>query len=337
MEQAPGPSAATLDDAVNIMTSLRDDYVRGLMQIEALKNEVAARLASSAPHPSSSSVTLLPSGCKAQPPTTFSGKRDADLIENWLFSCEQYFVITGLQDASRQVQYAGTLLRGPALVWLRTMCSAQEMVQLISTWVGFCRELKANFCPSNLVKLARDRVAYMRQTSASVRDYIREFRAVCLDIPLMAADEKLDRFVRGLKQPMRRDVELKEHTTFDEAVKLSERLDSAQRSASSGGSSSYQGRQSRRYDAADGPTPMDLNDVPHRSTPRPSGQHQRPGNRPQSPGRPQFTRLTPDLRAKLMAEGKCLYCREPGHFVDNCPKRSGSGNGRRPPTPGQRR
>ena len=158
----------------------------------------------------------------------------------------------------------------------------------------------------------------------------------------MSADEKLDRFVRGLRQPLRREVELKEPATIDEAVKLAEKLDSTQRSVPSSSSSAYSSRTHRpKYDS-DGPTPMDLNAMPDRAPNR--GRHQQSGgqrpqhNRAQSPGQQrQFTRLTPELRSKLMQEGKCLYCREPGHIAVNCPKRSSQGNGRRPPTPGQRR
>ena len=40
--------------------------------------------------------------------------------------------------------------------------------------------------------------------------------------------------------------------------------------------------------------------------------------------KPPFKRhpkLTPELRKQLMAEGKCLFCREKGHILPNCPKR----------------
>ena len=51
----------------------------------------------------------------------------------------------------------------------------------------------------------------------------------------------------------------------------------------------------------------------------------RPGN-PRQPStlKPPFKRhqkLTPELRKQLMAEGKCLFCREKGHILPNCPKR----------------
>src|SRR5947207_7117560 len=51
----------------------------------------------------------------------------------------------------------------------------------------------------------------------------------------------------------------------------------------------------------------------------------RSGNpRQPSTPKPPFKRhlkLTPELRKQLMAEGKCLFCREKGHILPNCPKR----------------
>ena len=51
----------------------------------------------------------------------------------------------------------------------------------------------------------------------------------------------------------------------------------------------------------------------------------RPGNsRQSSMPKPPFKRhqkLTPELWKQLMAEGKCLFCREKGHILPNCPKR----------------
>src|SRR6266480_3774223 len=54
------------------------------------------------------------------------------------------------------------------------------------------------------------------------------------------------------------------------------------------------------------------------ASPRPENFHQ-----PSTP-KPPFKRhqkLTPELRKQFMAEGKCLFCREKGHILPNCPKR----------------
>jgi hypothetical protein len=61
----------------------------------------------------------------------------------------------------------------------------------------------------------------------------------------------------------------------------------------------------------DGPTPMELSAITH-------------------PPPRRFEKLTPQLRAQLIREGKCLYCREPGHMAMDCPKKKMHPNGHRP-------
>ena len=41
--------------------------------------------------------------------------------------------------------------------------------------------------------------------------------------------------------------------------------------------------------------------------------------RPAAPGSPRIAKLTPEERERLIREGGCLRCRQPGHFVRNCP------------------
>src|SRR5205814_10419406 len=51
----------------------------------------------------------------------------------------------------------------------------------------------------------------------------------------------------------------------------------------------------------------------------------RPGNSRQlftpKPPFKRHSKLMPELRKQLMAEGKYLFCREKGHILSNCPKR----------------
>ena len=45
--------------------------------------------------------------------------------------------------------------------------------------------------------------------------------------------------------------------------------------------------------------------------------------------KPQYTKLTSELRTKLAQEGRCFYCREAGHIATHCPKKASR------PTPGK--
>ena len=60
----------------------------------------------------------------------------------------------------------------------------------------------------------------------SVSKYAESFRSLLLQIPDMAKEEQLDRFIRGLKLHLRKEVIVKAPTTLDEAIRLAERIDS---------------------------------------------------------------------------------------------------------------
>jgi hypothetical protein len=225
------------------------------------------------------------------------------------------------------------------MIWFRT-ASGEEVPQelRVTTWERFVREIRQNFCPTNRTKLARDKLVNMRQTG-NLREYIRDFRTLILDIPGMNEEEKLDRFVRGLKPHIRREVDIKEPQSLDRAIKLSERFDAVNRSSNpsgSGSQSSNSYHRSRsversRYSSRDssGPEPMDLNAVPARKTSRAINNVSKQYRSQSDSGKTNtFKRLTPELRKKLMDEGKCLYCRETGHFLKECPKRPNGQRGR---------
>ena len=76
------------------------------------------------------------------------------------------------------------------------------------------------FTPVNSKRQTRDRLAALRQTSL-VRAYATELRKVILEIGNVSEDEKLDRFVRGLKFSVRKQVELREPQTLTEAIGIS--------------------------------------------------------------------------------------------------------------------
>ena len=276
-----------------------------------------------------STPSRLPPSVKVPYPANFYGSReDTDRLEQWLFAVEQYFAMTGMSGDSLQVPFAGSLLRGPAQAWYRTMFSSSAL----STWTDFLREIRSNFRPVNLTRHARDKLVKLVQ-DRGVQEYICAFRSIILDIPDMNQSEKIERFTRGLKPHIYREVMLKDPSSLDEAVKWAVAFDTANRAASFAHPSSWRPQPSRpphhfHQQRFSGPTPMMVDHL-HGSS-LTSSRTPPPANRIQHP--PVFTKLTPELRAQLMREGKCLYCREKGHMREQCPKRPqqhAQGNGPR--------
>ena len=78
------------------------------------------------------------------------------------------------------------------------------------TWQTFYDSLVQAFKPVNSKKIARNKIAGLKQTN-SVQKYNDEFRTLCRDIDDMNEAEKLDRYIRGLKPTVRDDVKYKLH------------------------------------------------------------------------------------------------------------------------------
>ena len=68
----------------------------------------------------------------------------------------------------------------------------------IETWDVLKRELKGQFSPGNASWLARESLKKLKHTD-SVRDYVKEFSSLMLDIKNMADEDKLFNFISGLQ------------------------------------------------------------------------------------------------------------------------------------------
>ncbi len=233
---------------------------------------------------------------KLAKPDTFNAERSGVDVETWLFQLQNYLQATATTEETK-VSYAAALLRGVAATWYRYTVQSGTT---FATFAAFSSAIREQFKPVNATKVARDKLANLRQTR-SVQEYASAFRMIALEIPSLTEDEKLDRFVRGLKLNAQRELVLHPVGTLNEAVRIAERVDTIDFRVS---------RLARRLPEAHHVTraieavPMELGAILQRK------------------------KLTAQERARLRQEGKCFYCREPGHLALQCPKRP-QGNGYR--------
>jgi hypothetical protein len=185
------------------------------------------------------------------------GKKGEDL-KAWLFQAEEQFSLLTLTDDDLRIRIAGMALRGPAKTWYHSVRSdTLPDGERLVTWDAFKTALMEQFSPVEPIKRARDQLADLKQ-DGSVRDYTSRFRQLCTIITNISEAEKLDRYVRGLRQRIKSEVELRDPETFAEATKLAEKVDSSLDRVYpkfSGGFRKPPPVQNRR---ADGPAPMDL-------------------------------------------------------------------------------
>jgi hypothetical protein len=160
--------------------------------------------------------------------------------------------------------------------------------------------------PVNSEKRARDRLAALRQTT-SVRRYIQEFTDLCLGIPDLHASEQFHRFVQGLKANIRREVELQDPMTFEEATRIAERVDAISFAHRSEPPRPFVPRPSF---SSSQPEPMELGSM--------NVDRRRP------PAAVNPSRLSAEDRRRLRDTNACFYCRQPGHIMSRCPQRPGN-------------
>lgn len=229
-----------------------------------------------------------PAAVRPPKPDTFGGRREEN-VETWLFQVKQYLDLCKIEDEKTQVQMAAAFLKDTAAVWWRNrLTSSLADLGGLNTWSVFQTTLAGQFKPVNASKQARDRMARLRQTH-SVQAYIHAFRSIALEIPSMTEEEKLDKFLRGLRDEIRVPVELRGPTSMEEAATFAERVDAIIHK-----NTTYR----PRYSPADnsGPIPMEIDAIKR-------------------------SKITDQERDQLRRTGGCFFCREIGHMARDCPRK----------------
>ena len=265
---------------------------------------------------------------KTKEPEVFHGKQGEDVIA-WSLGMDDYMATAASQHPeAEKLAYAAGALRGNARIWWHSQKTAASKGELTTTlpttWPQLRTALIKQHQPINDSRLARDKLASLRQTG-SVQTLVFLFRSLILRISDLSEGEKMDRFLRALKPTIQKELEVKNVTTFEEACTMAERVDriiftggfnnsNHSNKSKYGGTNrgiyrgNYNGasRHASSYSAnTNGPTPMELGAV-------------------QVPGR--FEKLSPEERETLRRTGRCFYCRQPGHRAIECPlkKRNGA-------------
>ena len=137
---------------------------------------------------------------KVPEPKAFGGSRNAKELENFLWDMEQYFKAAHISE-NEMVTITSMYLIGDAKLWWRTRTDDDDEDSArpkINSWEMLKKELKDQFLPNNAAWLARESMKNLRQTG-TVRDYVKEFSSLLLDIKNMSDEDKLFNFISGLK------------------------------------------------------------------------------------------------------------------------------------------
>jgi Ty3 transposon capsid-like protein/Zinc knuckle len=161
-------------------------------------------------------------GTRPRQPDKYHGQWDFLLLGNWIFSVDQYFILTDMP-TYKQGPFVSTLLRDEALLWFRSNYENWDPDTPL-TWDILRAAMRQYFAPPNEDRRLQDEWANLKQYG-TVFEYVSVLTALAMRIPGLSQTQILDKFIRGLKPKTRIEVELRDPRTTDEAYRLADRFD----------------------------------------------------------------------------------------------------------------
>lgn len=231
-------------------------------------------------------------------PKCFNG--DPRIFKEWCFFVELALESRNINDGRRQVQLASSLLEGNALLWL---ISCQEIGTSFNSWIDLRNALAKTLGPVQREEDVRLDFFSIHQMT-SLEEYIQDFIRLSLSVTGLDDHSRAILFVKGLHPALQAEA-LREHPrTLSDALAAA-RL--AHRQLKISGTPQQRPRE-------------DAFKSSHVHFRRPNAEATASWSR----GRqlPPRTKLDDNLRRKLMQEGRCFKCRQPGHLSRDCSERN---------------
>ena len=221
---------------------------------------------------------------KTKRPEAFKGKGS---VRSWAVHMENYLRDTPLRDT---LHVAASYLEGSAHEWWIVHRST-EQGRAVTDWSGLRDALIKRFEPVNKEKAARDKLAKWKQVR-DVSAFNEDFLQIILNIPNISVEEQIDRYTRGLKPYIWKELCTKDYTELSEAMRDAERIEAAHRRFPT---KRTQATHRKPVQHDQDPTPMEIDHI-------------------------KLRKLTPAEREQCRKEGRCFRCRQKGHTSKNCPK-----------------
>lgn len=224
---------------------------------------------------------------KCKRPESYKGKGS---IASWITHVTNY---VDNSHPGQALKVAVSYLEGPAHEWWIAFQETEEG-RNIQTWDELKPALTKRFDTLNKAKIARDKLSKWKQIK-DVPSFNDDFQRIILDIPNISVEEQIDRYTRGLKPYIWKELCTREYETLNDAMRDAERVESAHKRLGNAPRQEIPAR-IRKFNE---PTPMDIGNI-------------------------QLKKLSQAERDQCRKEGRCFRCRQKGHMANNCPKAQGN-------------
>nr|GEY15953.1 hypothetical protein [Tanacetum cinerariifolium] len=132
-------------------------------------------------------------------PSPFVGKREARAVDDFLWEIEQYLESVNVVNDASKIKMATRYLKDTAALWWRRRHGDIERgTTTIDSWAGFVADFKRQFYPENAKNEAKSRLRKLKQ-SGMIREYVKEFTTLVLEILELSDQDSLFYFLDGLQ------------------------------------------------------------------------------------------------------------------------------------------
>ena len=241
----------------------------------------------------------------------YDGKKDFNIIHDWLYAFEAYWKITTTPEENK-VKFAVLHLRGAAaIIWCKHIVRAQQGHETtINNWEKFRNWIMHNFLPHNYVEQTRTEWRNLRQNDNTVQLYVGQFESCLLKVPdTVDESEQVHHFLIGLRRDIRQEVKIIKPATLADAIFQAEVVEEKLRSKKtiiSPVNGFKEEKQSRSKKKSEEFTTLDY--LTLMCTPKLTKQVQ-------------FKWLTDKEKNEYRKLGMCYVCKKPGHTTFKCPEK----------------
>nr|GEU66337.1 hypothetical protein VITISV_008583 [Tanacetum cinerariifolium] len=132
-------------------------------------------------------------------PSSFVGKREARVVDDCLWEMEQYLEGVNMVDDASKFKMATRYLKDTTTLWWRRRYGdIKRGTATINTWAEFVADFKKQFYPKNAKNEAKSRLHKLKHFEM-IREYVKEFTTLVLEIPELFDQDSLFYFFDGLQ------------------------------------------------------------------------------------------------------------------------------------------
>jgi hypothetical protein len=249
-------------------------------------------------------------------PGNFQGARDLKVVDAWLAEMEDYLHAAKV-GRHLAMELAQSYLKGYASTWWRTVRQEEGKTHGY-TWEFFKEHIEWEFIPKNSDYISRCKLRdLVNASNDNLRQYVRAYSELMLEIRHMHELERVCHFVMGLPTWAKRKLEENSPASLTEGIMKVEGFSDVGRGEKSGFKrdskfphmkARHEGEWNRGQDTSKGKKPKQFQG----SGFKPKGDFVKKG----AP----FKGSQPKGNASEKPRGACFNCNEVRHYSKDCPK-----------------